>query len=33
MRVRGRMGKMEGIKRGALPYAATYSPTLVIMIL
>jgi hypothetical protein len=24
MRMRGMMGKMEGIKRGALPYVATY---------
>jgi hypothetical protein len=33
MKVKGTMGKVEGIKRGALPYAATSSPTLIIMIL
>jgi hypothetical protein len=34
MRARGRMGKVEGIKRGPLPYVATFlSSTLAIMIL
>ncbi len=35
MRVRGRMGeKVEGIKRGALPYATTFLfPPLAIMIM
>jgi hypothetical protein len=34
MKMRGKMGKVEGIKRGALPYVTTsLSPTFVIMIL